>query len=161
MPDLPEIAAELALADEVDLKTYQGDVSLREFAAGALTMDSRFVQVLFGIRAVFAKALRLDTARVPRLVRLRPEDIAFTPGHPVSFFKVVRGEEDRYLLLLVKDNHLDGYLAILTRPGGTIHVVTLVKYHRAVGRWYYNAIRPFHHIVINRMARDGLLAAAE
>lgn len=157
--DLPEIAAELAEADVIDVKTYRGQVPLREFTAGALTMDSRVAQGLFAVRAVFAKLLRLDTAQVPARVRLRPEDIGFTPGHPVSFFTVVRGEEDRYLLMVVKDNHLDGYLAIVTRPGGVIHVVTLVKYHRGVGKLYFTLIRPFHHVVVDRMARGGLRAS--
>ena len=154
--DLPELDDLLPIVDVVDVKTARGAVSLREFTAGALGHGPLWIKALFGVRILLAWALRLETA-VPDSFRLRPETVSFTPGDPASFFTVVRGEEDHYLLLKVSDNHLVAWLAIITDNGqpAEFKVVTLVKYLRPVGRFYYNLIRPFHHLVLLSMCRAG------
>jgi hypothetical protein len=154
--DLPELDDLLPIVDVIDVKTARGAVSLREFTAGALGHGPLWIKALFGVRILLAWALRLETA-VPDSFRLRPETVSFTPGDPASFFSVVRGEEDHYLLLKVSDNHLVAWLAIITDNGqpAEFKVVTLVKYLRPVGRFYYNLIRPFHHLVLLSMCRAG------
>ncbi|MGY4767215.1 DUF2867 domain-containing protein [Kribbella sp. CWNU-51] len=154
--DLPELDDLLPIVDVVDVKTARGAVSLREFTAGALGHGPLWIKALFGVRILLAWALRLETA-VPDSFRLRPETVSFTPGDPASFFTVVRGEEDHYLLLKVSDNHLIAWLAIITDNGqpAEFKVVTLVKYLRPVGRFYYNLVRPFHHLVLLGMCRAG------
>ena len=154
--DLPELDDLVPIVDVIDVKTARGAVSLREFTAGALGHGPLWIKALFGVRILLAWALRLETA-VPDSFRLRPETVSFTPGDPASFFTVVRGEEDHYLLLKVSDNHLVAWLAIITDNGqpAEFKVVTLVKYLRPVGRFYYNLIRPFHHLVLLSMCRAG------
>jgi hypothetical protein len=154
--DLPELDDVLPIVDVIDVKTARGAVSLREFTAGALGHGPLWIKALFGVRILLAWALRLETA-VPDSFRLRPETVSFTPGDPAAFFTVVRGEEDHYLLLKVSDNHLVAWLAIITDNGqpAEFKVVTLVKYLRPVGRFYYNLIRPFHHLVLLSMCRAG------
>ena len=155
--ELPELDDLLPVVDVVDVKTARGNVSLREFTAGALGYGPLWIRALFAVRMAVAVVLRLDTTGIPDSTRVRPETVSFTPGKPVSFFKVVRGEEDRYLLLEVSDNHLIAYLAIITdhaRPAN-FKVVTLVRYLRPAGRFYYNLIRPFHHLVLLSMCRAG------
>ena len=154
--DLPELDDLLPIVDVVDVKTARGSVSLREFTAGALGHGPVWIKALFGVRILLAWALQLETA-VPDSFRLRPETVSFTPGDPAAFFTVVRGEEDHYLLLKVSDNHLVAWLAIITDNGqpAEFKVVTLVKYLRPVGRFYYNLIRPFHHLVLLSMCRAG------
>lgn len=155
--DLPELDDLLPTVDVVDVKTARGPVSLREFTAGALGHSPLWVKALFGVRMLVASVLRLETTGVPDSFRLRPETVSFTPGDRASFFTVVRGEEDHYLLLKVSDNHLIAWLAIITdnaRPA-EFKVVTLVQYLRPVGRFYYNLIRPFHHLVLLSMCRAG------
>jgi hypothetical protein len=154
--DLPEIDDLLPTADEVDVKTAHGEVSLREFVAGALGHGPLWIKALFAVRMIVAQVLRLDTTGVPDARRLRPETVSFTPGDPVSFFTVVRGEEDHYLLLKVSDNHLVAWLAIIRRPDNEFKVATLVQYLRPAGRFYYNLIRPFHHLVLLSMCRAGV-----
>jgi hypothetical protein len=156
MTELPELADLLPTVDVVDVKTATGNVSLREFVAGSLGSSPLWIKALFAVRIVVAKALRLETATVPSRPRLRPETVSFTPGDHAAFFEVVRGEEDHYLLLKVTDNHLIGYLAYIVSPDHEFKVVTLVQYLRPVGRLYYNAISPFHHLVIHSMIRSGL-----
>jgi hypothetical protein len=157
--DLPELADLLPTADVVDVKTVTGAVSLREFVAGALSSGPRWTQSVWAVRALFAKALRLEMSGIPPRAQLRPEDISFTPGDPLSFFEVVRGEEDHYLLLKVTDNHLTGHLAVTTDNASPTHefkVVTLVHYRRTVGRVYFEVIRPFHHVIVRGMCRKGV-----
>ncbi|WP_433162978.1 DUF2867 domain-containing protein [Kribbella sp. CA-247076] len=156
--DLPELDHLLPTVDVVDVKTVGGAVSLREFTAGALGYSPLWIKGLFAVRMVVAQVLRLDTTGVPAGRRLRPETVSFTPGDPASFFTVVRGEEDHYLLLEITDNHLVAWLAIITdnaQPVSSFKVVTLVRYLRPAGRFYYNLIRPFHHLVVASMAQAG------
>jgi hypothetical protein len=154
---LHELDDLLPVADEIDVKTARGDVTLREFTTGALGHDPLWIKGLFAARMALAAVLRLDTTGIPDTRRLRPETVSFTPGEKNSFFTVVRGEEDHYLLLKVTDNHLVGYLAIITDNAqpATFKVVTLVRYRRSAGRFYYNLIRPFHHVVVLSMCRAG------
>lgn len=157
--DLPELADLLPSSDVIDVKTVTGQVTLREFAAGALGNESAASRALFALRVPVARLLRLDMAGMPARTRLRPEDITFTPGEPLSFFTVERGEEEHYLLLKVVDNHLVAYLAIIIDDSGTereFKVVTLVRYLRSAGRLYFGLIRPFHHIIVHFMCRSGV-----
>ena len=161
--NLHELDDLVPVVDEIDVKTAHGSVTLREFTAGALGHSPLWVKGLFAVRMVVAAALRLDTAKVPDIRRVSPGTLSFTPGDKAGFFTVVRGEEDRYLLLKVTDNHLIGYLAIITdneRPA-TFKVATLVQYLRPTGRFYFNLIRPFHHAVLISMCRAGVAAPAK
>ncbi len=157
--DLPELADLLPSSDVVDVKTVTGPVTLREFVAGALGNETVVSRALFAIRVPFARLLRLDMTGMPARTRLRPEDVTFTPGRPLSFFTVERGEEEHYLLLKVVDNHLVAYLAIIVDDSGPVRefkVVTLVRYLRPAGRLYFGLIRPFHHVIVHFMCRSGV-----
>ena len=154
---LHELDDLIPVMDEIDVKTASGDVTLREFVAGALSHSPLWVKGLFAIRIAVATVLRLETATVPDSRKLRPETVSFTPGEKDAFFTVMRGEEDHYLLLKISDNHLIGYLAFITdneRPA-KFQVVTLVQFLRPAGRFYYNLIRPFHHLVMLSLCRAG------
>jgi len=161
--DLPELADLLPTVDVVDVKTIRGAVSLREFVAGSLGHSPLWIKGLFAIRMGVALVLRLETTGIPDTRRLRPETVSFTPGEKDAFFTVVRGEEDHYLLLEITDNHLIGYLAFITdneQPESELKAVTLVRYLRPAGRFYYNLIRPFHHLLMFSMCRAGVTSFA-
>jgi hypothetical protein len=154
---LHELDDLVPVVDEIDVKTARGEVTLREFTAGALGHSPLWIKGLFAVRIAVAAVLRLETVGVPDSRRLRPETVSFTPGEKNAFFTVMRGEEDHYLLLKISDNHLIAYLAIITdneRPA-TFKVVTLVQYLRPAGRFYFNLIRPFHHYILLSMCRAG------
>ncbi|MEV8374103.1 DUF2867 domain-containing protein [Kribbella sp. NPDC056861] len=157
--DLPELTDLLPTADVIDVKTATGDVTLREFVAGALGNGSFPGRILFAIRVPIARLLRLEMTGMPPTTRLRPEDISFTPGDSVSFFTVDRGEEEHYLLLKITDNHLVAHLAIIVDDSGPVRrfkVVTLVRYLRKAGRLYFELIRPFHHVIMHVMCRSAI-----
>ena len=165
--DIPALAAVLAGADHVDVKTADVSVdgaasgpSLREFAAGALGFRPGWLVALFAARAVLAALLRLRHAVPTGSSRpLQPDEIDFTPGARVGFFTVVAAEEGRYLLLQASDTHLTGYLALVVDPpaGETrrYRAITVVRYHRFTGPLYFSVVRPFHHLVVAGMVRAG------
>jgi len=157
--DIPELAALLAGADHVDVEVAESDRSLREFVAATIGWQPGWMRVLFGVRAGFARLLRLRHPVVLRSRRQRPEEIPFAEGGKVGFFTVVAAVEDRYLLLAAADNHLTGYLAFVAEPAAgerrRFQVITVVTYHRWTGPLYFNLIRPFHHLVVRSMVRAG------
>ena len=160
----PELAPVLEGADYVEFKEIEGEVSLREFVSGMLGWSPGWLKVLFAARYLLARALRLDTAGVPPYARLSPENVSFTPGDKAAFFTVRSGQEDRYLVVGVDDNHLTAHLTIVAEPvsGGRkrFQVGTIVHYHRKAGPAYFAVVRPFHHLVIRGMLRAGVARKA-
>lgn len=141
-------------ADYVEFKEIESENGLREFVAGMFGWSPAWMKALFGVRYVLAKALRLETAAVPRTGRLRPEDVGFTPGDPVAAFTVRAGDPGRYLVAGVDDSHLTGYLTVEAVPRG-FRVGTIVRFHNRVGPAYFALIKPFHHLVIRGMLKAG------
>lgn len=157
--DVPELADLLAGAGHVDVKTVDSDRSLRQLVAAAIDWWPSWLRGLFRARVVLARLLRPRLPVVPRAPRLRPDELPFASGGKVGFFTVAAAIEDRFLLLAAADSHLTGYLAFVAEPaaGGRrrFRLVTVVVYHRWTGPLYFNLIRPFHHLVVWRLARAG------
>ena|SRR5436190_8993 len=155
-----KVIAELVeSADHVDVKHITSTASLREVLAGAFNWRPLWLKGLFAARAVLAKAIRLDESIPPETPTLVPAELDLTPGGKVGFFTVVAAEEDRFVVLEASDNHLAGYLIVQATPCGATEnryeVATVVQYRRLAGRFYFNLIRPFHHIVVWRMITAG------
>ncbi len=93
--DPPELRSLIVDADHVDVKTIEASVTLREFVAGALAWEPRWMTLLFRARAVLAGLLRLRNPAIPAGPGLTAEEIPFTPGHTVWFFTVFAAAEDR------------------------------------------------------------------
>ena len=157
------IAELVESADHIDVKHITSSASMREFLAAAFGWRPLWLRGLFAARAVLAKAIRLDESIPPRTPALTPAGLDLTPGGKVEFFTVVAAEEDRYTVLEASDNHLAGYLIVQASPCGATEtatenryeVATVVQYRRLAGRFYFNLIRPFHHIVVWRMITAG------
>ncbi|GIH93074.1 DUF2867 domain-containing protein [Planobispora siamensis] len=151
---IPRLRALTEDADHVDVKTVEGDVSLREFLAGFISYEPGWMRLLYRIRAGFVRLLGMRQGELPSARGTRPEEIPFTPGGKLAFFTVTEAEEDRYFVAGATESHLTAWLAVVAEPG-RFRVVTIVKYHRWTGPVYFNVIRPFHHLVVTRMARAG------
>ncbi|MEA5358183.1 DUF2867 domain-containing protein [Amycolatopsis sp., V23-08] len=142
-------------ADYVEFKEIASENSLREFVAGVFGWSPGWVKVLFGVRYLLARALRLETARVPR--RRRSAAIGFEPGDAAGLFTVRAGDPERYLVVGADDSHLSGYLTVEVVPSARrrFRVGTIVHFHNRVGPAYFALIRPFHHLVIRGMLKAG------
>lgn len=141
-------------ADYIEFKEIESENSLREFAAGVFGWSPGWVKFLFGVRYLLARALRLETARVPRR---RSADIGFEPGDAAGIFTVRAGDPEHYLVVGADDSHLSGYLTVEVVPSARrrFRVGTIVHFHNRVGPAYFALIRPFRHLVIRGMLRAG------
>lgn len=147
-------------ADHIDVKTVEGNVSLRQFLASMIGYQPGWVTLLYGIRSVFVGLLGMRQEGMPRPVRLTPESVPMQIGQKLAFFTTQIAKEDEYWLGDVTDSHLKAALGVIVEPLSEtrrrFHVVTIVHYNNWAGPVYFNVIRPFHHLVVGRMAKAGV-----
>lgn len=156
--EVPGLPALLANANHVDVKVVEGNVSLREFVAGMLSYYPGWIRFLYRVRGRFVRLLGMKQKGVPPQIRIRPEDVSMTPDAPAAFFRVKMAEEERYWVAGITESHLTAHLGVVMESlpaGNRFYVLTIVHYHRWTGPVYFNVVRPFHHLVVSKMARAG------
>lgn len=145
-------------ADHVDVKTVQSLVGMRTFISNMLAWSPWWGEWLFRLRGMAAKVLGLEHDSSPRK-QYTPEDLPMTQGQKVGFFTLTMAEEDACYVLEAADQHLSGVLAVVVEPLGErakrYHLCTIVHYRNWKGPLYFNCIRPFHHLIVARMAKAG------
>ena len=159
--NIPELAPLLEHANHVDVKTVTGSVDMRTFLANMLAYQPGWITFLYYIRAGFVRCLGMRQKRIPASLSLRPENVPMQIGERVSFFKLHMVKEERYLIASAKDKHLDALLGVVieplaNRPQKRFHVLTVVHYNNWTGPLYFQAIKPFHHLVVGSMAEAGI-----
>ena len=159
---VPEIAPLFEGSDYIDIKTVDGNTSLRRFLAAMLSYYPWWIVLLYRIRGVLVKILKLNAHPAPDVLpELKTEDVSFDVGAEVTFFTVRMAEEDRYWIgETPEDKHLRAYFGVVVEPLAQelrrFHVATIVQYQHWTGPVYFNLIRIFHHLVVNQMMRAGL-----
>ena len=149
-------------ADFTDVKVFEGNVTLRKFIASMLSYYPWWIVQLYRIRKIIVGILGLVKHKEPEnLPNLQPDNVSFTPGENVTFFIVRRAKENIFWVSETPaDKHLRAYFGVVREPVNTsinrFYVVTTVFYKHWTGPIYFNLIRPFHHLVVSRMARYGL-----
>ncbi len=149
-------------ADFKDVKIFEGHKTLRQFVASMLSYYPWWIVQLYRIRKLLVGILGLVKHDAPEeLPDLQPEDVSFTPGENVTFFKVRSAQEDLFWISETPDDkHLQAYFGVIREPLNNslnrFHVITTVYYKHWTGPVYFNLIRPFHHLVVSRMAKHGL-----
>jgi len=160
--EIPDIAQLLKGSNYIDIKTAEGQTSLRRFIAGMLSFYPGWIVFLYRIRAVLVKLLGLYKHPAPgALPELSPEDVSFVVDETVTFFTVRAAKENHYWVgETPEDKHLSAYFCVAVEPLGDprkrFHVATIVHYKHWTGPVYFNLIRPFHHLVVGRMMRAGV-----
>lgn len=145
--------------DYIDIKTIEGNVSLRQFIADMLSYYPWWIVFLFRVREFLVKILGLVKHEKPdSLPSIKPMDLAFRPGEKASFFIVRTAKENIYWVSETpEDKHLKAYFGVLAEKlsdqSTRFHVFTSVKYIHWTGPVYFNLIRPFHHLVLWNMMR--------
>ena len=148
--------------DPVDVKTIEGDTSLRSFISGMLSYYPWWILVLYRIREFVVKLLGLVKHEKPEVLpAIMPENLPFEPGKNASFFIVRKAQENTYWVSETPpDKHLTAIFGVVTENlsnGLTkFHVFTSVTYIHWTGPVYFNLIRPFHHLVVSRMMKAGV-----
>jgi hypothetical protein len=149
-------------ADFIDIKVFEGQTTLRQFIASMLSYYPWWIVQLYRIRKLLAGILGLVKHEKPEeLPNLQPEDVSFIPGENVTFFMVRSAKEDLFWISETPDDkHLKAYFGVVREPLNNsfnrFHVMTTVYHKHWTGPVYFNLIRPFHHLVVSRMARHGL-----
>ena len=149
-------------ADFTDVKVFEGETTLRKFIASMLSYYPWWIVCLYRIRKLLVGILGLVKHEAPEeLPNLQPQDVSFTPGENVSFFIVRCAREDTFWVSETPDDrHLRAYFGVIKESVGNstnrFYVITSVFYKHWTGPVYFNIIRPFHHLVVSRMARYGL-----
>jgi hypothetical protein len=81
---IPEIAQLLKGSNYIDIKTVEGQTSLRQFIASMLSYYPGWIVFLYRIRAILVKLLGLYKQPQPEaLPELTPEDVSFVVGEAV------------------------------------------------------------------------------
>jgi hypothetical protein len=149
-------------ADFTDVKVFEGETTLRGFIASMLSYYPWWIVQLYRIRELLVSILGLVKHEEPEeLPKLHPEDVSFTPGENATFFIVRRAKEDIFWVSETPDDkHLRAYFGVVKEPLSNsvnrFYVITTVFYKHWTGPIYFNLIRPFHHLVVSRMAQNGL-----
>ena len=96
------------------------------------------------------------------LPSLKPEGLSFNAGEKASFFIVMTAKENIYWISETpEDKHLKAYFGVvaekLSNRSTRFHVFTSVKYIHWTGPAYFNLIRPFHHLVVSSMMKNGVM----
>ncbi len=149
-------------ADYTDIKTIEGEVSLRQFICAMLSYYPWWIVFLYRIREFLVNILGLVKHDKPDVLpSIKPEDLAFDPGEQATFFIVKAAKENSYWVSETpEDKHLKAYFGVVAEELSSrltrFHVFTSVKYIHWTGPVYFNLIRPFHHLVISSMMRNGV-----
>ncbi len=149
-------------ADFTDIKVFEGETTLRKFIASMLSYYPWWIVLLYHVRKLLVKTLGLVKHETPEeLPNLHPEDVSFNPGDNVTFFMVRRAKEELFWISETPDDkHLRAYFGVVKEPVDSsmsrFYVITTVLYKHWTGLVYFNLIRPFHHLVVSRMAKHGL-----
>ncbi len=148
-------------ADFTDIKIAESKNGLRKFIAAMLSYYPWWIVMLYRIRALVVRVLGLVKHQAPEeLPNLQPEQIPFNPGANATFFIVRMAQEDVYWFAETPpDRHLRAYFGVVAEPLANdlkrYYIVTIVHYLHWTGPVYFNLIRPFHHLVVARMAQAG------
>jgi hypothetical protein len=160
--EIPDIAQLLKGSNYIDVKSVEGQTSLRRFIASMLSYYPGWILFLYRIRAILVKLLGLYRHPAPEaLPELTSEDVSFVVGEAVTFFTVRMAKEKHYWVgETPEDKHLRAYFCVAVESlgdhGKRFHVVTIIHYKHWTGPVYFNLIRPFHHLVVGRMMRAGV-----
>ncbi|MEM7799971.1 MAG: DUF2867 domain-containing protein [Chloroflexota bacterium] len=158
----PEIQPFLKNADHIDVKEIDGEIDMRSFIANCFGYMPGWMRFLYRIRWVFVRLLGMTQEGIPQPGTPDPEKVSFTPGEKQAFFTVQAAEENRFWLAGATEPHLTANLGIVREPlsetRSRYYLLTIVHYHKWTGPLYFNVIRPFHHIAVNRMMVAGIAA---
>ncbi|MDH6218908.1 DUF2867 domain-containing protein [Streptomyces pseudovenezuelae] len=151
-PVLGAAVADLGRYDHVDAVSV--DLPAGTDAVGftrlVLTSTPRWASRLLAVRDRAVAPFGLKTRE-----RVRSADVRIEPGRKVGPFRLLTVAADE-VLCGDDDKHLAFRVSFALRPvsyGTGLEGVctTVVRFERPVGRLYFRAIEPFHHLIVRAM----------
>ena len=135
---LPNLREVLKKRDHFDIKSIACNKTLNQFNEQLLTYHPAWVKFLYRVREILLKFLKIPYAK------------NFEP-----VYKTVDSIDDFFWLGVISDSHLTAHLGVLKKKNSgvsaTFYVFSIVHYHGQAGKFYFNLIRPFHHLVVHLM----------
>lgn len=153
-----EVWTLLQNADYIGLKIIDSLQPLESFLVNMFSYRPQLIRWLYRLRAPLVRLLGFKQDAMPEFDEWLPDDFPMFPCESVWFFTVRYVEKDRYWIAgCPRDRHLDADLAVVAEPtaGGKrrFYVLTVVRYKHWTGPVYFNLIRLFNLLLVNRMTR--------
>ncbi len=155
---IEEIKKLFAAADYIGVKTVDTEDDLEQFLVKIFSYRPALIRLLYRIRAPLVRLLGFRQDPLPDMEEWIPPEFPMLPCGAVWFFTVQQVKKDRFWIAgCPRDRHLDADLAVVARPlqgrRKRFYLVTVVRYKHWTGPVYFNLIRLFNLLLINRMAR--------
>ena len=144
-------------ADYIGLKTIDTVDRLEAFLPKFFAYRPPLIRLLYRIRAPLVRLLGFKQDPMPEMDEWLPDEFPMFPCGNVWFFTVRSTKKDHYWIAGCPDGrHLDAEMAVVVQPlegrRKRFHIVTVVRYKHWTGPVYFNMIRLFNLILVNRMA---------
>ena len=132
----------------------------RKFTADDLqvsfwTVMPKWVEALFNFRNLLVKPFGLQNDGVKK--HAREFEDCVRNGKSTGLASVV-GKSENETVICLNDKHLKANMSVLIKERGgekeSIYLITTVHFHYWLGRAYFYAICPFHHIIVRSMLKS-------
>ena len=158
LSNIPEIKALFEDADYIGLKVIESEDALKSVLSKMFSYRPVLVRLLYRLRSPFVRLLGFKQDTMPALKEWIPDEFPMLPCGNVWFFTVRKVEKERFWIAgCPRDRHLDADMAVVAQPIGgkrsRFYIATIVRYKHWTGPVYFNVIRLFSMILVNRMAR--------
>jgi hypothetical protein len=149
----------LTNADYVGIKSVEAACDLETFLSIIFSYRPHLIRLLYRIRAPLVRLLGFRQDPMPAMREWIPDEFPMLSCGNIWFFTVARVSADRYWIAgCPRDRHLDADMAVVAEPLGDgaranrFHIITVVRYKHWTGPLYFNMIRMFNLLLVNRMA---------
>lgn len=158
---MPEIKALARDADYFGVKIIESEVRLKTFLSKMFSYRPTLIRLLYRLRAPLVRLLGFQQDAMPALDEWIPDDFPMLPCGNVWFFTVQRVEADLFWIAgCPRDRHLDADMAVVAQPlkgqSKRFYIITIVRYKHWTGPVYFNIIRLFNLMLVNRMVRTAV-----
>jgi len=140
----------------VGLQSVEAECSLEEFLRLIFSYRPHLIRLLYRIRALVVRLLGFRQDPIPGMAEWIPEEFPMLACGNIWFFTVRSVKADQYWIAgCPRDRHLDADLGVVAEPlaqgDHRFYIITAVRYKHWTGPVYFNLIRIFNHLLVNRM----------
>jgi len=142
-------------ADAYEVFVSRNDQKIEDSYHAVMSSMPGWFRNLFKLRNVIVRPLGLEAPQLAEIDNIAMET-TYEVGDKIGVFSFY-GRSDNELIAGGDDKHLDFRLSILRTMGekmDRITVSTLVKTHNIFGKFYLQAILPFHKLGVKALLRN-------